>query len=403
MKSAVIAVVAVLLMANVVMYPYWTAQKDDDDDWDPNNGNNGEDIVPIDAISVTVPPVRSGDILLYDYEFLAEIYDINTTSGNWSLITLEANGQMLEQLNGPISQKDGYLVSHESWQIHTELSLTVKITWEEYQKGEDNEPLIINGRIQIDRDRFATMKGDIPIINSVDGLLAVDEVSGVDLPISNMEFEVSNKGYPDPQLEVDRPLEEQLYGDGNKLTEGDNGTHGELNPDWNYTQWYNWSIDRSERVRGYDSVRLNISLDFFGFITLDKLIWLSSSVPRPVRIVYYTYTGYEEENNTGYILLSTSQTLTVNGYTRGGAPIPINRQAHETFADRAPSGDFRDWEYTPQDGSISGSSFDLGLQEAVAVCLEESSGLDDWMRTHPSPYITAAKYSANQTDVRTME
>ena len=98
MKSAVIAVVAALLMANVVMYPYWTAQKDDDD-WDPNNGNNGDDIVPIDAISVTVPPVRSGDILLYDYEFLAELYDINTTSGNWSLITLEANGQLLEQLN----------------------------------------------------------------------------------------------------------------------------------------------------------------------------------------------------------------------------------------------------------------------------------------------------------------
>ena len=403
MKSAVIAVVAVLLMANVVMYPYWTAQKDDDDDWDPNNGNNGEDIVPIDAISVTVPPVRSGDILLYDYEFLAEIYDINTTSGNWSLITLEANGQLLEQLNGPLNQKDGYLVSHESWQLHTELSLTVKITIEEYQKGEDNEPLIVNGRIQVDRDRFATMKGDIPILNSVDGLLAVDEVSGLDLPISNLEFEVSNKGYPDPQLEVDRPLEEQLYGDGNRLTEGDNGTYGELNPDWNYTQWYNWSIDRSERVRGYDSVRLNISLDFFGFMTLDKLIWLSSKVPRPVRTVYYSYTGYAEENSTGYILLSTSQTLTKNGYTRGGTPIPINRQAQETFVDRAPSGDFRGWDYGPQDGSTSSSSFDLGLMEAVSVCLEESTGLDDWMRTHPSPYITEADYSANQTDVRTME
>ncbi len=83
MKSAALAIVTVLLMANVIMYPYWTAQLDDDD-WNPDIGDGDKDIVHIDAISVTVPPVRSGDILLYDYEFLAELYDMNTTSGNWS-------------------------------------------------------------------------------------------------------------------------------------------------------------------------------------------------------------------------------------------------------------------------------------------------------------------------------
>jgi hypothetical protein len=401
MKSAVLAIVAVLLMANVVMYPYWTAEKEDE--WDPDVGNNDDDIVPIDAISVTVPPVRSGDILLYDYEFLAEIYDMNTSSGNWSKTTLEANGQMLEQLNGPISQRDGFLVSHQSWQLHTELSLTVKITFVEHRKGEDNEPLIINGRIEVDRDLFSTIKGDIPILNYAGGLLAVDEISGLDLPVNNFEFEVNNRGYPDPHEEVERPLEEQLYGDGNKLSEGDNGTYGETDPIWNYTQWYNWSIDSSDRVRGYDCARLNISLDFFGFITLDKLIWLSSSVPRPVRIVYDSYTGWSETNSTGYLLLSTSQTLTKDGYTRGGAAIPIDRQAVETFVDRSPSGDFRDWEYSPQDGSVSSSSFDLGLQEAVDLAMEESDGLRAWQRTHPSPLVTDASYSANQTDTRVME
>ncbi|NOQ54227.1 MAG: hypothetical protein GQ558_06445 [Thermoplasmata archaeon] len=403
MKSAALAIVVVLLMANVIMYPYWTAQQDNDDDWNPDDGPNGEDIVSIDAISVTVPPVRSGDILLYDYEFLAEIYSLNTTSGNWSIIKLEANGQLLEQLNGPLSQKDGYLVTHESWQLHTELSLTVKITIEEHNEGEDSEPLIVNGRIQVDRDRFATLKGDVAILNSVDGLLAVDEVSGLEIPISNLEFGVKNKGYMDPLVEVDRPLEEQLYGDGNTLTEGDNGTYGEENPDWNYTQWYNWSMDRSDRVRGYDCARLNISLDFFGFMTLDKLIWLSSSVPRPVKIMYYSYTGWTDPNETGYILLSTSQTLTKDGYTKGGAEIPINRQAKENFVDRSLTADFREWEIAPQDGSISSSSFDLGLEEAVEVALAESSGLNDWMETHPSPLVSEASYWANQTDLRTME
>ncbi len=402
MKSAVLAIIAVLLMANVVMYPYWTATNDDDD-WDPDDPGNGENIVPIDAISVTVPPVRSGDILLYDYEFLAEIYGKNKTSGNWSIITLEANGQLLEQLNGPISQKDGFMVAHQSWQLHTELSLTVKITIEEYKPGEDTEPLIINGRITVDRDRFATLNGDVAILNSVDGLLAVDEVSGLDIPINNFEFQVSNKGYPNPHEEVDRSLEEQLYGDGATLTEGDNGTYGETDPVWNYTQWYNWSIDRSERVNGYDCARLNISLDFFGEIQLDKLLWLSSKVPRPVRIMYYSYTPWEDINETGYILLSTAQTLNTDGYTRGSANIPINRQARETFVDRAPAGDYRERDLGPQDGSISSSSFDLGLKEAVDLAMTESTGLKEWIRTHPSPMVQEAGYSANQTDTRTME
>lgn len=405
MRSAALAVVVVLLMANVIMYPYWTAQQTNDDDWNPDDGPDGEDIVPIDAISVTVPPVRSGDILLYDYEFLAEMYFLNTTSGNWSLMTLEANGNLLEQLDGPISQKDGYLVSHESWKIHTELSLSVKITIEEHNQGEDAEPLIIYGRIEVGRDRLATLKGDTVILTAIEGLLAVDEVKGLEIPISNLEFEVMNLGYPDPHVEVDRSLEEQLYGEGNTLTEGDNGTYGEDFEEgyYNYTQWYNWSIDSSDRVRGYDCARLNISLDFFGFLTLDKLIWLSSDVPRPVRIVYTSYTDFSDPNETGYILLSTSQTLTKDGYTRGGAPIPINYEAKEPFVDKSLSADFRDWEVVPQDGSISSSSFDLGLEEAVEVAFAESEGLAYWQGTHPSPLVSEANYWANQTDVRTME
>ena len=402
MKSAVLAVITVLLMANVVMYPYWTAQMDDDD-WDPDDGPGDNDIVSIDAISVTVPPVRSGDILLYNYEFLAELYDVNKTTGNVTLISLEANGQLLEQLNGPLSKKDGYMVTHESWQLHTELTLSVKITLEYGHPDDDNEPLIVNGRIDVDRDRFATLKGDTAIMSSVDGLLTVDEVVGIEIPITDLEFEVSNIGFPDPHEEVDRSLEEMLYGDGATLTEGDNGTYGESLWGGYYTQYYNWSIDRSERVNGYDCARLNISTDVFGFLQLEKLIWLSSAVPRPVRLTYYSKLPTDNENSTGHILIATSQTLTVNGYTRGGATIPIDHQAEESFVDRAPTGDFRSWEVGPQDGSISSSSFDFGLKEAVDVCFAESSGLEDFRRSHPSPLLKEAFYSANQTDMRTME
>jgi hypothetical protein len=43
------------------------------------------------------------------------------------------------------------------------------------------------------------------------------------------------------------------------------------------------------------------------------------------------------------------------------------------------------------------------LQEAVDMALEESSGLIAWERTHPSPLVSGASYSANQTDTRVME
>ncbi len=398
MKSAALAILAVLLMVNVVAYPYWTATVEDE--WDPGDGD-GDDIVQIDAISVVVPPTRDGDILLYDYEFVVENYYMNISSGNYTKTTLEANGQLLEQLNGPLSQKDGYMVPHQAWQLHTELSLTVKITMIQYRKGEDNEPLIINGRLNLNRDRYSTIHGDVPIMTYVGGLLAVNEIKGLDLPVSNFEFNLDNWGYPDPHIEPERQLEERLYSNGNKLTEGDNGTYGETDPTWNYTQWYNWSIDRSERVRGYDCARLNISMDFFGFITLDKLIWLSSDVPRPVRVVYSSYTAYADENTTGHLLLHTAQTLVTDGYTKGGSLIPIDPQGTEAFVDRAPAGDYRSWEYGPQDGSISSSSFDFGLEEALDACFEGSSGLREWLRTHPSPLVTEASYSANTTDART--
>jgi len=398
MKSAALAILAVLLTVNVVAYPYWTATVEDQ--WDPGDGD-GDDIVQIDAISVVVPPTRDGDILLYDYEFVVENYYMNTSSGNYSKTTLEANGQLLEQLNGPITQKDGYMVPHQVWQLHTELSLTVKITMIQYRKGEDNEPLIINGRLNLNRDRYSTIHGDVPIMTYVGGLLAVNEIKGLDLPVSNFEFNLDNWGYPDPHIEPERQLEERLYSNSNRLTEGDNGTYGETDPTWNYTQWYNWSIDRSERVRGYDCARLNISMDFFGFITLDKLIWLSSDVPRPVRVMYSSYTAYADENTTGHLLLSTAQTRVRDGYTRGGGLIPVDPQGTETFVDRAPVGDYRSWEYGPQDGAISSSSFDFGLEEALDACFEGSSGLREWLRTHPSPLVTDASYSANTTDART--
>jgi len=398
MKSAALAILAVLLMVNVVAYPYWTATVEDE--WNPGDGD-GDDIVQIDAISVVVPPTRDGDIMLYDYEFVVENYYMNMSSGNYTKTTLEANGQLLEQLNGPISQKDGYMVPHQVWQLHTELSLTVKITMIQYRKGEDNEPLIINGRLNLNRDRYSTIHGDVPIMTYVGGLLAVNEIKGLDLPVSNFEFNLDNWGYPDPHIEPERQLEEKLYSNGNRLTEGDNGTYGETDPTWNYTQWYNWSIDRSERVRGYDCARLNISMDFFGFITLDKLIWLSSDVPRPVRVMYSSYTAYTDENITGHLLLYTAQTMVRDGYTKGGALIPVDPQGTETFVDRAPAGDYRTWEYGPQDGSISSSSFDFGLEEALDACFERSSGLREWLRTHPSPLVTDASYSANTTDART--
>ena len=280
MKYVALATAVALLVVNAAMYSYWV--KEAEDDWTPDVVDNG-DIVPIDAISVQVPSVRAGDILQYDYVFFAEMYWMNRTTGNWSRITLKANGQLLEQIVGTSGQRDGYNQLHDAWTLHTEISMSLTITVIEFSPGEDNEPLIVTGRIDGGRDRHATLRGDVPIMNYAGGLLAVDEIKGLDLPVSSFEFSVDNWAYPDPNIDPERSLEETIYGQQAIVSEGMNGTYGE-DTGWNYTQWYNWSVDQSARVRGYDSVRLNISLDLFGVITLDKLIWLSSDVPRPVGI-----------------------------------------------------------------------------------------------------------------------
>ena len=93
--------------------------------------------------------------------------------------------------------------------------------------------------------------------------------------------------------------------------------------------------------------------------------------------------------------------LQENGYSRGGSTIPIQHGAKPTFTDRHSLAVTMPWEYAPADGGTTGSSFDLGLEEALDVAFSESQGLNDWLRTHPSPLVTGAGYYAEDLDTRT--
>ncbi len=400
MKYVVLATAVALIVLNAVLYNAWVDEESDEDEWDDDDDDT---YVRIDSITVQVPKVRAGDIYQYDFDFFGEIYDLNRTSGNWSRTTLDANGQLLEQVSGSSSQRDGYSLPHDVWHLHTEISLSVTITVVEYAPGEENEPLIVQGRISGSRDRYATLKGDIPIVNYAGGILGVDEIKGLDLPVNDFEFNVDNWAYPDPTIDPEKSLEERLYGQQASLSEGMNGTYAQPVADWNYSQMYNWSVDRSEQVRGYDCVRLNITLDFFGFLSLSKLLHLSNDVPRPVGINYYSGTFWNEINSTGHIILETNQVLQRDGYTQGSTIVPINFNDREPFASRHPLADMQEWDMAPADGSLSTSSFEMGLAEALDLALDESSGLNDWLRTHPSPMVTEASYAAEEIDQRTME
>ena len=226
--------------------------------------------------------------------------------------------------------------------------MSLKISIEEYSPGEENEPLIITGSIDGDRSRYNTLKGDFPILNYAGGLLKIDEIKGVQSPISSFEFSLDSWTYPDPSIDPERPLEESIYGQQASVYEGLNGTYFETQAEWNdYLQWYNWSVETSERVRGYDCGRLNITSDFFGFMYLSKLIWLSNDVPAPVKLSYVSITRWNEPNETGHIILSTNQTLEKDGYLKGGNIINVNPDAQEPFVDRPPSGTYDSWEMGP--------------------------------------------------------
>ena len=399
MKYPVLAVALVIIVANASAYSYWTA-KEGGDGWTQHGSGGDIDIVPIEDIPVSVPPKRAGDVLQYDYSFLADVYDHNLTTGNWSRTWLIANGQRLDSFPGVSSQRDGFDQPHQVYQSHTTLQLSAVIGFSEYSPGKDSQPLIITGRVDGDRDKYSTLRGDVPIESYASGKLKVDEIKGwPGVGMSNFEFDVSTTSWPDPNVAPEVPLDEQIYANGATLEQGMNGTYSEHQEGWgNISQIYNWSVEGSDSVRGYDCSRLNISSDFFGFIFFRKVIWLSSDVPLPVRIVYNSTTYWADANEEGHIIINSTQTLQKNGYIKGGAAIDVQPGAKEAFVKRHPSADIRDWTMGPEDGSLDGSSFDYGLQEALDYAVENSPTFDAWLGVHPKAMVGEAYYSQNSTN-----
>jgi len=400
MKYPVLAVALVVILANAAMYDSWT---------DSGSGGTGfteqpgeGDIAAISNLTVVVPRERLGDLLQYDYYFYGEMFSKNMSSGNWSQVVLKANGQRLDSFPTVGRQADGYNQMHDAYRSHVELRLSVTISIIDYRPGEDSQPLIVTGRIEGDRDKYATLRGDIPIMSYAKGELKVDDIEGWPaggLGMSSFEFDVETWGWPDPNIEPEVPLEERIYKDGAALDVGMRGNYSDRGEGWgNYSQVYNWSIDGADRVRGYDCVRLNITPDFQGFFNFSKVLWLSNDVPSPVRTVYNSTTYYVEWPEYSYIIINSTQTLLKAGYSQGGAPIDVRPDEREQFATVHPSADLRTWGASPEDGPLSGTSFELGLEEAVDYAMESSEGLKYWLRTHPSPMVVESSYSRNTTD-----
>jgi hypothetical protein len=399
LKTQVLAVVLLVLLANVALYDKWVSTDETDNGWLPDDVT--PIVTPISNVTVHVPAKRAGDIMQYDYYFFAEIYSINMTSGNWSRITLRANGQRLDSFPGVSSQKDGFNQAHDTYQTHTELRLSVTLTSEQYSPGQSSQPLILTGRIEGERDKYATLRGDVPIQSYAAGLLKIDDIKGfpTGLAMTSFELDMSSWGYPDPNIEPEIPLEERLYANSAPLEVGMRGNYSEHQADWgNYSQVYNWSVDGADRVRGHDCVRLNITPDFMGFFNFSKVLWLSNDMPAPVRVVYNstTYMSYYPEY--AHIIINSTQTLQEGGYIKGGSVIDVRPTATEPFVKVHPSADLRSWDYGPEDGSLSSGSFELGLDEALDYARANSAGLSSWLGTHPNARIGSARYSQNTTD-----
>lgn len=400
MKYPVLAVALLLVLANVAMYDSWTDKSDGGTGFieEPDEG----DITAISNLTVVVPQERLNDVLQYDYYFYGEMFFKNLTTGNWSQIVLKANGQRLDSFPNVGRKADGYNQMHDTYRSHIELRLSATISIYEYKPGEDSQPLIVTGRIEGDRDKYSTLHGDVPIMSYANGLLKVDDIKGWPtggLGMSSFEFDVETWGFPDPNIEPEVPLEERIYQNGARLDVGMRGNYTEGGEDWgNYSQTYNWSIDGADRVRGHDCVRLNITPDFQGWFNFSKVLWLSNDVPAPVRTVYNSTTYFVQWPEYSYIIINSTQTLQRNGYTQGGAPIDVRPDESEQFVSVHPSADLRTWDACPQDGSLSGTSFELGLDEALTYAMGTSDGLKDWLRTHPSPMVVDSLYWRNTTD-----
>jgi len=363
--------------------------------WLGGGGGGGDG--DLGDLSVKVPEYNLYDLITYDYHVYAELYGKNQSSGQWEDYTLVINGQMKRSYPALVDALDGFNVPHKCVQFDTDTTAVFTL----YVNASDAEPLQIGGSLEAKRKEYIELNTRRPIDALTEASVAVDRLPKYNVPLS---FEGWIDAYPDPNKELARTVDDNIFAEGQTIKRGDNGTFiiGQEYQNYGFTMGtrYNWSAEAAQRISGLKSLRLNITGTLFGaetgeqnedWFTFNETAWVSADCSFPVKRYSLTdiYSEDKDRQNNTHVsrtVLEVSNSLARNGYTRGQSGIPWGSPESTKFDKRHPMGEFAGWQYAPSDGSgIQGSSFEFGVDAAIAEALKNSTGLQAFVSSYNRP------------------
>jgi len=413
-KVSVILTVTLLLMSGYVVtspgqvtsgteFSFYARDGSDGGVSDGGDGGGGDDepvVVIDDGFSVQVPDFNIQDQAKYEYSGHGEIHYENTSSGDFFKATIDASGEFTTYI-GPVKNvMDGYGQMHDSmWKREeTSASVTVRIQQGGGKGGSGGEDLTVRGYMYGNRIEYKDLGSGKPI-----QAVSEAELSVSGFPIS---FDIELNSFFDPNAEMWESIDDQIYGKGQRLSSSSKGVVRALGgdgEDGTAETNYIWDIDRAEDLRGYDTLKLDIKTDLFGYFAFNRSIWLADGVSVPIRYKTSTTSYESDEAEGGDSSFTTSitftRTLVQGGYQRGNSPIPWNLGSTE-FLTQHEDGDFEYWSMAPSSGSdFDDSAVAFDIQTAISIARTDSSGLRKFLAEHDSKRVMIQQASYNTTEI----
>jgi hypothetical protein len=393
MKKVLGILCVVAIIFNIYFGVFYEFSSDSNNEiiTDPDDPNNP--VIPED-FTVTVPDKMVGDSAQYDYSLFAEMYWENKTSGEWEKYTLRATGQLLDEITPISTRRDGFNIQHSVMNFHEETAATFIIKTE----GSESEPFTAHGQLDIDRNEYTDLNAKRVIQTDTNAHVEVDPLPRIPKPI---EYDGSMRNYPNPNDAQEESLDEVIYMGGKKLELNDSssilrGIDSEYDwvSEW-YTQIYNWSVEASERIAGYNTLKVNITTGFFqGYLDFTRTVWIANEASFPVKIYTKTNSSSEDETGKFYIILEHERVLVNQGFIKGTTEVPWGTcDAAVHFHQKHPRGEYSNWDYVPVGGSkFDQSSFQYKPDDAEAFALKNSPGLQKYLSQYDDVVVSFAAY-----------
>lgn len=360
-------------------------------------GSNGGGEGDLGDLTVKVPPYKLYDLITYDYKVFAEMYGKNMSSGQWEDYTLVIDGQLKRSYSGIVEARDGFWVPHQCVEYDTDTTAVFTI----FVNASDAQPLTIGGNLEAKRKEYIELNSRRPIDAATEANVGIDRLPRYNVPLS---FNGWIDAYPDPNKELDRTVDANIFAEGQTVKNGNNGTFviSQFYEDYGFTMGtrYNWSAEAVQKIADVKALRINITADLFGaetgganesWFTFNETVWVSNDCPFPVKrySLNELYSEDKDRSNNTHIsktVLEISNTLTKGGLSRGSGDIPWGGPDAVVFAKRHPQGEFTGWQYAPADGAgVQGSSFEFGIDEAINEAQANSSGLKEFLGRYDRP------------------